>query len=207
MPAKKDLTGQRFGKLIATRDVGNQHGSRAWECMCDCGRTHVATASNLGFGSVRSCGCTHLTPKPKHGHARAGAESKTYMVWKQMVQRCTNPANANYHNYGGRGISICVTWLDFVNFLADMGEAPEGRTIERIDNDDGYNKQNCRWATWQEQASNKRNSRHITVFGETKTMSEWARHLGVNLQTLSWRINEQGTDPAEAVRYYAGERH
>jgi len=96
-------------------------------------------------------------PNYKHGHSlRNGKESPTYQSWRHMKYRCLNPNCSDYKNYGGRGIKVCERWMDFTNFLADMGEKPEGLTLDRINNDGNYEPGNCRWATWKEQRQNQR---------------------------------------------------
>lgn len=204
MPAKKDLSNQTFGRLTAIKDVGKRHGSRLWECRCSCGNTHYVTASALGFGMVQSCGCTHHDPKGKHNHARAGKESRTYMIWKAMIQRCHNPNSSAYRYYGARGITVCDRWRNsFTDFLSDMGEKPEAMSLDRADNDGPYSHDNCRWVSTQMQARNKRNTRMITALGKTLTMSEWARELNISLQTISYTINQAKKDATYAIEYHA----
>jgi hypothetical protein len=105
-----------------------------------------------------------------------------------MVQRCTSPNNQNYAQYGGRGVTVCDQWLTFANFLADMGDRPEGKTLDRIDNSKGYEPGNCRWATRKEQQRNRRSNRLLTHAGQTKTMAQWAEDLGVPYTRLQGRL-------------------
>jgi hypothetical protein len=105
-----------------------------------------------------------------------------------MVARCTNPKHRAYKSYGGRGITVCARWRSFTNFLADMGEKPEGLSLDRIDYNGNYEPDNCRWATDKQQARNKRNSSHITLNGETHTISEWAEILHIHPATISDRL-------------------
>jgi hypothetical protein len=135
----------------------------------------------------------------KHGHALPGQHTKTYKRWTSMKHRCFNPNDANYKHYGGRGITVCERWLDFRNFLADMGEAPEGMWIDRIDNDKGYEPGNCKWVTPKEQLRNRRNNYMVEVEGVTKCLSEWAEYLGVDVKMLDARIRKYGWDPQKAV--------
>lgn len=125
--------------------------------------------------------------------------SKTYDVWAAMIQRCTNSNNPNYPRYGGRGITVCDRWRTFENFLADMGERPAGLSIEREDNDGHYAPGNCRWATRAEQASNTRRNVKVTLQGQTKTVSEWCRDLGLNVSTVFKRISRSGWSPEKAL--------
>lgn len=112
-----------------------------------------------------------------------------YKVWSGMVARCRNPQHQAYKNYGGRGITVCERWLRFENFLADMGDRPAGMTLDRIDNDGPYNKENCRWASWETQQNNSRNNRVIEYMGDRKTLIQWARELKLGSQLLRQRID------------------
>lgn len=116
-----------------------------------------------------------------------------------MVQRCTNPKNDHYHRYGGRGIKVCDRWLSFKNFYEDMGPRPAGMTLDRYPDQNGnYEKDNCRWATQAEQHSNRRDNVIISFRGESKTLSEWSRKLGINLHTLHRRIFRGGWEIEDA---------
>lgn len=111
--------------------------------------------------------------KVKHGMCG----TPTYVTWVGMMQRCTNPNHEAYPEYGGAGIDVCESWRDFQNFLAEMGERPEGKTLERVSNKLGYNKANCEWATPMKQARNRKSNRLITIGGETKCVTEWNEHF------------------------------
>lgn len=107
-----------------------------------------------------------------------------------MLSRCRNPKHVGYKYYGGRGIKVCERWLKFENFLADMGERPLGLMIDRIDNDGDYDKSNCRWVTAIEQLNNRRGVHQLMFRGETKSISQWAKHIGIHTATLFWRIRK-----------------
>ena len=124
----------------------------------------------------------------KHGHGANGRETPTYRSWLAMVSRCSNPKQPGWKHYGGRGITVCERWREFANFLADMGEAPVGTQIDRTNNDIGYQPDNCRWATRQEQMRNTRASRRITLNGRTQCLAEWAAELGVPAPTIHGRL-------------------
>lgn len=141
---------------------------------------------------------TGAEPNLLHGHNRRGATTKTYRAWVGMHKRCSNPAYQHYAEYGGRGISVCERWGDFRNFLADMGEAPLGRSLDRKDNNKGYSLRNCRWATRVEQAQNKRNNRLLEFEGETLCLCEWARRTMQSAPTLCKRL-KRGWSVEEAL--------
>jgi len=124
-----------------------------------------------------------------------------------MLSRCYDSKNIGFDNYGGRGIKVCTEWRDFNTFLHDMGSAPQGMTIDRIDVNGDYNKQNCRWASYKQQANNKRNNYLLTAFGETKTITQWANEYNISLYTikkriedLSWPIEKAISQKARAKR-------
>lgn len=165
---RKDLVGQKFGRMtVLAFSHLNKNRMAAWECKCDCGNTKVVVGKFLRSGETQSCGCFGKEQRAKANSKRKlihgqtiGKNSRTYRIWANMVSRCTNPKFDSFPWYGGRGISVCQEWRTFSTFLNDMGIAPEGLTIDRINVNGNYCKQNCRWATWLEQASNKQ--KHAT---------------------------------------------
>ena len=158
----KDISGQRFGRLVALEPQIATHvrGNMRWLCQCDCGNQKIVYGHLLAAGTTRSCRCLQAEARLQrfttHGHTRAGKPTRTFRSWEAMLKRCFNRNSEHWPGYGGRGITVCERWLSFVNFLADMGERPPGKTLDRKDNDGNYEKSNCRWATPLEQASNRR---------------------------------------------------
>lgn len=130
----------------------------------------------------------------KHGHSKRLNTTGTYRSWNAMLQRCVNKNHVKYSQYGARGIKVCERWSDFVNFLADMGERPKGKTIDRIDNSKGYEPNNCRWSTPKQQQNNRKCTKNITLFGETRTLTEWSLHLGIPSSTIIYRVKRGWSD-------------
>lgn len=137
----------------------------------------------------------------KHGHNRKGAASSTYRCWVSMLGRCRNPKDPRYATYGGRGVVVDLRWYEFCNFLADMGERPEGTTLDRIDNKKGYCPGNCRWATPKEQARNRSSNRYITWKGETLLAVEWAERLGMSYKAFHNRLQAWPLEDVFSVPY------
>lgn len=162
-----DLTGQRFDRLVVQRRDGAKNGFAAWDCACDCGGRITTIGRSLRNGDTRSCGCLHrerlVEVATRHG-ASTVARTPTYNSWRSMKDRCTQPSHKDWSLYGGRGVTVDPRWLGesgFANFLADMGERPDGRTLDRIDPNGSYTPGNCRWATASEQSRNRRNIRKV----------------------------------------------
>jgi len=187
MPPLVDLTGSRFGLLtVISRASNGRCGHVRWICLCDCGNYKIIHGNNLKTGDTNSCGCLHRKIVMRHGKSNR----PIYMIWDAMVQRCNNPNNVNYKNYGGRGIIICNRWLKFENFLADMGEPPTNKhSIDRIDNNGHYCSKNCRWVTKKQQMRNTRRNSLITYNNKTQCLAAWAEEMGINQNTIFMRLN------------------
>jgi len=208
--AKAIMAGDRFGRwtvLEATESRTYPSGTTTHfhECRCDCGTVQFVGSYKLRIGHSRSCGCLQaevtIARNLKHGHSKRGRRGKIYGIWRNIISRCKNPNVSSYEDYGARGITICERWLKFENFLEDMGEPPRGLTIDRLDNNLGYFKDNCAWRTPIDQARNRRNSVKITFDGLTMTLPEWAEHLGISYSMLRgrrerrWSVEKMLTEP------------
>ncbi len=200
MSQAASIIGQHFGRLTVIKRVNNNKwGNACWLCMCICGQSIVIRTSYIKNGHTRSCGCLGKSNALKHGHKRKGKQSKIYISWCHMIQRCTNPNDKRYKDYGGRRITICKRWLKFKNFLEDMGECPPGLTLERENNEKGYYKENCYWATLEQQARNRRSSRIETYNGESKCIAAWAEEYNIPYDVLYQRIYKLGWSMKRAL--------
>lgn len=158
-----DITGHRYGRLVALQLAPQQRGRRMWKCRCDCGREVVVDQAAMRFGNSASCGCLKIEAtiasnrvlKRTHGHKLQHATPE-YRSWQAMKARCLNPNAHAYERYGGAGITVCDRWLKFENFLADMGPRPVGTSLDRINNAGNYEPGNCRWATRSQQSKNRK---------------------------------------------------
>lgn len=202
----KDLTGDRYGRLVAlSLDHIRPSGGAVWRCRCDCGQETLATSNHLRTGTTKSCGCLNrerrienCLSRSTHGHAPRRSQSKTYIAWCNMHRRCA-PTSPDAEHYFERGIGVCERWATFENFLADMGEAPKGATLDRRDNDAGYEPGNCHWVGWTAQQNNRRTNRILVIRGERLTMRQAADKYGLNYNTLRSRIYILGQDAEQAV--------
>ncbi len=194
MKAEESI-GNKFGRLLVV-SVQKINGRSRFECACDCGATKVIDAQNVKRGISKSCGCENRELASKrlatHGFAtgiRNGKRPRVYRTWKSMRQRCENPNDSGYENYGGRGISVCERWKSFESFLEDMGHPPtQKHTLDRKDVNGNYCKLNCQWATYKAQGNNKRNNRILTLDGVSRTMSQWNEFLGLGHGLIKDRL-------------------
>lgn len=173
-----NLEGKRFGRWLVLHRAENRGKKVCWLCRCDCGKERRVSAWSLTSGESISCGCYNLELITTHGMTN----TPEFRAWNSMKQRCNNPNDKNYHNYGGRGISICDSWLDsFENFYSDMGKRPDNHSIDRLDNDGNYCPENCKWVTMFEQNCNKRNNSEILGVSK-RGEKQWKWEMSANGQ-------------------------
>lgn len=196
-----DLTGKKFNRLYVNGEAEERSSSNEimWECTCDCG-THLKVRGNgLRRGNTQSCGCFQREQATSFNTTHGCTTSckrpnRLYRIYAGMKSRCYNINVKDYSNYGGRGISVCSRWLGengFINFMEDMGEPPRVEdSINRIDNNGNYEPNNCQWASHEEQANNTRRNVYITYKNETKTISQWAHSLNMEMKTLHFRLRK-----------------
>jgi len=169
-----DISGRRFGRLIAI-SLAPKRVRRVtfWNCQCDCGNATIACYWDLMNGNTVSCGCRQRETQLKHGHNRKGSRSSEYGIWSAMKQRCLNPKAKRYADYGGRGITVSQEWMAFEGFFADMGPRPSvEHSIERVDVNKGYCKENCTWATDLQQRHNRRKVARLDQFSTEELVGE-----------------------------------
>lgn len=193
-----DQVGKKFGALLVLRTTRTSRGLMAL-VRCDCGTEKTTEPGNLKSGASRSCGC--MKPEKsraaatRHGHS----SEPEFGAWVQMLGRCLNPKNQAYPLYGARGISVCPRWKTYEKFLADMGRRPSTKhSLDRIDNDRGYEPGNCRWTDHQTQMNNTRRNVVIEHDGRSQTVAQWAREIGVSERALRNRLN-RGWSVADAL--------
>jgi hypothetical protein len=212
MVKKVEVAGHTYSRLTVLQDAEGQNLKRRHVvCQCACGNNVIVALNNLRNGHTRSCGCEKKSAWAETitKHCLSRAHPVEYGIWKGMKARCTNDHTAAYTLYGARGVVVDDSWADnFEQFLTDMGTRPSPQhTVERVDNDGPYSKENCIWATKQEQANNRRTNRTVVVFGAQMTLAEavrrYAEPLGIKYATVLRRL-DSGFDPEAALTSAVG---
>ena len=207
-----DLVGKKFGRLLVKEQAGrNIHKQPMWRCICDCGELKIVAGFRLRYGKTSSCGCyrRELTKHKALVHGDHGTPE--HRVWEAIKRRCLNKNSTQFKHYGGRGITVCSRWMkSYENFLADMGRKPSPKhSIDRINNNELYSPENCRWVTHTEQMNNTRSNRLLTFRGKTQNLTQWAKEIGIGGSTLhhrivraKWPIEMALTTPCKAWKGY-----
>jgi len=198
---RKDLAGQKFGRLTVVKYVGRPPKGKGsvYYCVCECGNSANVLGSSLKTGNTKSCGCIKREQLVLRNFKHGKVKSPIYGIWSVMKDRCNNPKNKSYKNYGGRGIKVCEEWQDFDNFHNDMISAYlKGLTVERVDNNGDYCKGNCIWADMFAQANNKRRNKVITYKGVTDTLTHLSKAFGFDYVVVQGRLYD-GWDVDRAI--------
>lgn len=190
MSKKIDLTGQRFGWLTVEAEVDSRNGKSRFRCRCDCGKILETYGQALRRKMTKSCGCWRKLLPSIAFRTHGMGNTPEFATWCRIKDRCLNPNSTYYKRYGGRGITVCERWISsFENFVADMGPRPGSNfSIDRIDYNDNYSPENCRWATVATQATNRSTVRIIEFNGIIDSMAGWARRTGIPYLKLRRRI-------------------
>lgn len=193
----KDLTGKKFGKLTVISYAFSKDGKRFWKCKCDCGNEIFVYTARLTIGEKTNCGCDFYRTQTKHNLYK----SRIYKIFTSMKQRCYNPKNPEYKNYGLRNIKICDEWLNdrlkFINWAYKNGYK-DNLTIERINVNGNYCPENCKWIKKEDQLKNTTRTKYITINGETHYLSEWIRISGISNSCYHAR-KHKGYNDEEAI--------
>ena len=195
-----DLTGQVFGRLTAISVFGkNKYGKTLWHCSCECGSVTLVSTGDLRSGNTKSCGCGQKSAliarvEQRKAEAVGSLHPRAQSAWRHMLERCEKPDSDDYQWYGARGISVCERWHDLRAFIDDMGDPPPGMTLDRIDVDGNYEPGNCRWATYKQQARNRRNNVRVQHGGVSVTIAELSEASGVPASTIYSRVS-RGAPP------------
>lgn len=198
-----NLAGNKFGRLTVIKR-SNEKGRRVkWLCSCDCGGSKEVVADQLLSGKTQSCGCLKKESIAAVNFSHGMANSREYKSWSHAKARCNNPNDAKFPLYGARGISMCDTWRSsFSSFLLDMGRAPEGHTLDRIDVNGNYEPSNCRWATIKQQGNNTRSNVISEAFGFSGNIKQISERFSVPYKYLHSRIKYYGDTPEQAIDRY-----
>ena len=205
----KDLTGQRFGRLVATTQTGkNKWGNPMWLCKCDCGEERIVNCHNLLRGHSKSCGCLQREATSKANSTHGMRSTRLYRTWAHMRDRCYNPKDKRYDQYGGRGIKVCEEWCNsfqaFYEWAMENGYSDD-LTIDRIDVNGNYEPSNCRWETLKAQANNRSNNRLICIDGESLTLSQWLVKKNMKKETFYERLRRGWSEEKALLTPVGGE--
>jgi len=183
------VVGEKFGYWTILALMGDKK-----LCQCVCGNQKSLKTQAIKSGKSKSCGCKTRELIGIGGTTHGGTKTSAYHRWDAMLQRCNNPNNNHFRNYGGRGIAVCERWHDFVNFVEDMGQPPPNTSIERIDNSKGYFKENCAWVDRKTQQRNRRACRYIEHNGRKQCVTAWCEELSINVATFYYRVKNGKTE-------------
>lgn len=183
-------SGDSLGNCIYIKeDIQGYKNSRKAVFECVCGNTFIALIANVKNEHTTSCGCLKIPAVKKSSTRHGMRQSSEYNIWRLMIARCYKPQSTSYKNYGAKGITVGDRWKkSFINFYADMGNRPEGTSLDRLENDKGYYKENCQWGTSLQQNRNRSITVKVTYNGETKAIMEWSQIYGIPYDTLKYRV-------------------
>ena len=190
---KASFIGRKFGRLEVKSLAYKKDNTTYWNCKCDCGNSCVVRRNDLTTGNTKSCGCLHMESISTHGMRN----DDRYSVWRDLIGRCENILNADFGDYGARGIRVCEEWHDIHQFVKDMGPRPEGYEIERIDNNGNYCPDNCKWASRKAQTNNTRRNIIVSYKGRKQSLALWCEELNLNYESMRARLKRHWS-PEEA---------
>lgn len=198
---KTDLTGKSFGRLTVTGEAPMRNKKiRRWNCQCPCGVVLEISHGHLTTGHTKSCGCLRTDMLVERSTVHGECGSPTWKIWIGMISRCYQESHTSFNRYGAVGVRVCDRWLEsYKNFKEDMGEVPEGKSIERVRGAKLYSPDNCVWATPKEQALSRSTTRWYTHNGETLCLKDWARKIGMSYLKLYKRVVCRGWDFERAI--------
>jgi hypothetical protein len=194
--------GDVFGRLTVISFKNKVKNNKHWFCKCSCGNLISPRASSLNVGQTKSCGCYKYENLKTMNITHGLKKTSEYRIWVGMLNRCRSKKSKCYHNYGGRGITVSESWYKFENFYADMGKHPVGMSLDREDNDKGYSKENCRWATQMQQSRNTRNNIWVIVNGQKMIITDAARCIGANMRSLYSTKKQKTLTHQEVVDWF-----
>lgn len=202
MPPRIDLTGQKFGRLTVTGYSHTTNRKPYWHCVCECGNTTIVYGADLKKGHTKSCGCLQRKITRERVFKHGQRHSRLYRIWCDMKTRCYNPNCRTFKYYGDRSITVCDEWKNDFQAFCDWAMANgyhNDLSIDRIDVNGNYCPENCRWATPQEQASNRTSNHLLTYNGHTMTMKKWSEEVGIPFRVLEQRLNRHGWETERAL--------